>query len=113
MSRTRTTAPASPVRMTMSLNSSSLIKRPFVVRLTRNAGLSALGSAPIEPIADCLFCCWIARATSADVRPIAASRSGSSQMRIEYCSRPKIVTLPTPRSRFNAGATVMSARLVR
>ena len=84
-----------------------------MVRLTTNAGLSLLGSAPTEPIADCLFCDWTARTTSAEVRPIAASFAGSSHTRIEYCSRPKIVTEPTPGRRCSAGETVMSARFVR
>ena len=84
-----------------------------MTRLKTNAGSPSLGSAPIEPIAACRFWACTARATSAGVRPSAASFAESSHTRIEYCSRPKIVTSPTPSMRWSAGAIEMSARLVR
>ena len=37
--------------------------------------------------------------------PRAASLLGSSQMRIAYRRSPKMMTLPTPGTRFNASAT--------
>ena len=84
-----------------------------MTRLTVNAGFVVVGCAPSEPIAACLFCACTACATSALDMLSAASFAGSSHTRIEYCSRPKIVTCPTPSRRCSAGTTAMSARFVR
>ena len=76
-------APWSPTLTMICLNCSTSSSRPRVLRVYWNACPGRAGSCPSWPAATCTFCSRIASTTSGTVRLFAASRSGSSQARIE------------------------------
>ena len=109
MSEMRTTAPSGPVRTMMSLKSFSDCRRPLVTSVRLKLGDPAVGAAPTLPMAACWFWSLMAFATSSGEMFMAVSRSGSSHTRMEYCSRPNSVMLPTPFTRDSTGCTMMLA----
>ena len=74
-------APSDPVRTMMSPNSSTLVRRPWVLTVSWNSEPFD-GDAPITPAATCTFCSRTAATMSDAVMPRAATFCGSSQTRM-------------------------------
>ncbi|MNS58979.1 hypothetical protein D3C72_919210 [compost metagenome] len=64
----------------------------------------------MTPPATWVFCARTAAMMSPGVRSKAATRSGSSQMRIEYSRAPSGFMSPTPSMRLRVSATVRMAK---
>ena len=72
-----------------------------------------VGGAPIEPAATCTFCACSAVTTSPAVKPLSASRLGSTHRRIAYLRSPNTRTSDTPLMRLRSLTTLFSRKLVR
>jgi len=108
-SRRRVTCPASPVWTMISPNCSASTSRPCVLTEYWKASSWSTGGWPICPAATCTFCSRTARAMSPAVRPRAATRSGSSQIRMLYSRSPRKLTSPTPGNRASESLTCIEA----
>ena len=83
-SRSRTTdPPPGSARTTMSPNCSGVDRRPTALTCISKAVPAGAGDWPILPAATWMFCSAMAFWTSVAVMPSLASRSGSSQTRME------------------------------
>ena len=83
MSLSFTRPPFASRRMTISLNSFGVMRRPFAVSVYTFAPCAGMGEAPTEPTLACTFCFVTAAITSSEFSPWAAMRSGSIHTRIE------------------------------
>ncbi len=92
----------------MSLKSSGRLSRPSKIRFGWNAWF-VIGACATTPPASCVFCARTAAIRSAGLRPNDATRSGSSQMRIEYSRAPSALMSPTPSIRLSTSATLRIA----
>jgi hypothetical protein len=78
----RTKLPSGSARTTIRSNSSGVLSRPWVIRLSCSDGSSVIGCAPTRPIAACTFWARRAATTSAGVRRNWVRRETSRMMRM-------------------------------
>ena len=81
------------------------VSRPSARTLRLNIWSSSAGASPSAPAATCRFCSRSAFTTSPAVMAAGGQAGGSSHRRIAYLRSPKMITLPTPGTRFSASRT--------
>ena len=107
-SLTNTVLPSALARTITLANSSRVLNLPLDTIIALSCCPSMVGSCPSSPVASWIFCARMARATSPGDRLKASSRSGFSQMRIEY-SVPNKIASPTPLTRRMLSSTLAAA----